>query len=239
MNEVHVRSVALEYSEGQLFGRLVPFDVAAQVADVLPSGKLDVYEEGFRAGAFGRQVRSVEPGVLKRIAFWHTHAHSDGAGYFGPARTLEEREDGLYGEFRILPSKRDDLAALMSEGINDLSIEFKELRGGTEVDDDGVRWRTSVHLGGVALDATGAYPGAEVLSYRSMHDLIEAHASEAAAERARVENEARVAEEAAATRAAEEAALEASAEKLRRMRELDDWLSAERARQVELAARYA
>ena len=227
INDVHVRSAQLEYSEGQLFGRLVPYNVVATVADILPNGKPDIYREGFRPGTFARQAHSAEPGVIKRVAFWHTHDHQEGAGYFGPARSLEDRDDGLYGEFRVLTSKRDDLRDLLDEGHADLSIEFRD-RAGTTVVDDGVRWRTDGRLGGVALDPSGAYPGAEVLAYRSIPELIEemtngdgarerAEAEETEAERLRVEAEA-------------EAALEAAGARAREMADIEEWLAGQQTR---------
>ena len=243
MTEVHVRTATLEYSEGQLFGLLVPYNVRARVVDVLPDGKLDVYDEGFRGGAFERQAQSTEPGVIKRVAFWHTHDHQEGAGYFGPARSLEERADGLVGEFKILPTKRADLQMLIDEGHADLSVEFREARGTTEIDDAGVRWRTKAHLGGVALDPAGAYPGAEVLSYRSVPELVaeweqqrNVEADTSVADRQRAEEEAAEAAERARVEAERAAALEAAGEKARRMAELDEWLAAAREKQAALSS---
>lgn len=237
MTEIHVRDASLEYSEGQLFGRLVPYGVPARVVDVMGDGRLDVYQEGFRSGAFATQTKSTEPGVIKRVAFWHTHDHNDGAGYFGPARSLEERDDGLYGEFRVLTSKRADLADLMTEGINQLSIEFREMRGGT-AEEDGVRWRTDARIFGVALDPKGAYPGAEVLSYRSIDELVELAEAERDEERRRVEAEAETTAKLAAEEAAASVAAEMQAEKARMLAEAEAFAAEQRRRQLELVERY-
>lgn len=237
MTAVHVRTTDLQYSEGQLFGCLVPYDVSARVIDVKADGSLDVYQEGFRSGAFDRQLNSTEPAVLRRVAFWHTHDHNEGIGYIGPAKSLEDRPDGLHGELVVLPSKRDDVGRLLEEGHNKLSIEFRELPEGTQTDGD-VKWRTRVHLGGVALDPKGAYPGAEVLSFRSIDELIEEAAAEQDAKRQQTEEAAATAsEEAAAVEAAAKAAAE-SEEKARRMAEVGEWLAAQRVRQAELAEQY-
>lgn len=238
MTQLHVRAAALEYSEGQLFGRLVPYDVSARVVDVLADGKLDVYQEGFRSGAFATQTASTEPGVIKRVAFWHTHDHQDGAGYFGPARSLVEKPDGLHGEFRVLSSKRADLADLLDEGINQLSIEFREMRGGTSVDDDGVRWRTDARIGGVVLDPRGAYPGAEVLSYRSIDELVEEQAAAEAEALQRAAEEQAAADEAAAEAERQRAAAEESAARARQMADVAAYLAEQRSRQAELAQRF-
>lgn len=229
MTNVHVRTAPLEYSEGQLFGRLVPLNVSARVADVLPDGQIDVYEEGFRPDVFDRQLRS-DPAMIRRVGFWHTHEHNDGAGYFGPASNLEQRADGIYGEFRVLTSKRDDLRDLMDEGIVNLSIEFKERVGGTSIDDSGVRWRTSAHLHGVALDPRGAYPGAEVLAFRSIDDLLEERAAELAARAAAEARERADSEAEERERAEREAKEAADREREREQRELEEWLKAERDR---------
>lgn len=237
MTVVHVRAADFEYSEGQLFGRLVPYDVPARVVDVRADGSLDVYQEGFRSGAFARQLGSSEPAVLRRVAFWHTHDHSEGAGYLGPARSLEDKPDGLHGEFRVLSSKRGDVADLLEEGHNKLSIEFREMNGGTDVDGD-VRWRTRVHLGGVALDPKGAYPGAEVLSFRSIDELVAEAAEEQEAELRRAEEAASVAAVKAAEEAAADAAIERAMAKSRQLAEVEAWEREQRLRQVELAQRF-
>lgn len=224
---VHVRTVPLEYSEGELYGRLVPLNRSTRVVDVLANGKLDVYEEGFREGVFDRQM--ADTAMIRRIAFWHTHDHQDGAGYFGPATNLEQRDDGIYGSFRILTSKRADLRDLMDEGVVNLSIEFKERSGGTAVDDDGVRWRTSAHLHGVALDPRGAYPGAEVLAFRSVDDLVEEYQAEQEQAREREAAEAAEAAERERQEAEQRAAEEKRQERAKVLAELEDWVRQQRA----------
>ncbi|WP_116998443.1 hypothetical protein [Desertimonas flava] len=151
----------LEMSEGQLFGRLVPFDVSARVADPRPDGTWDRYSEGFRRGAFAGQTGGAVAGVDLR----HKHGGA-GLGYLGPATSLEEHTDGLHGEFKVISTRRADVADLLANGVTGLSIEFRERPGGT-IERDGVRWRTNVHLDAVALEHRGAYADAGVTSYRS------------------------------------------------------------------------
>jgi HK97 family phage prohead protease len=217
VNMIHLRTASLELSEGQLFGRLVPLGVSARVQDFLPDGGLDIYDEGFRPGVFDRQLQTSDKAMLGRVGFWHTHDHGEGAGYFGPARSLEQRDDGIYGEFRVLTSKRNDLRDLMDEGHVDLSIEFRERHGGTSIDDNGVRWRTDAHLHGVVLDPRGAYPGAEVLSYRAL------------AEQKRIDDEDRAAREVAERAEADARAAEQAAEsaRLAELAEIEAWLAAQ------------
>jgi hypothetical protein len=236
----HIRTVPveLELSEGQLFGRLVPYGVVAQVADLTPSGDLDIYDEGFRKGAFARQAASTEPGVLRRVALRYEH---DNPLREGVLISLEERDDGAYGEFMILPSYRNNWRALYDAGINELSVEFRERKEiGTSIEDD-VRWRVDAQLVGTALVAQGAYGavGAEVLSMRSLDEILAEQRAEreAAKERAAAEAEAAAAEVAAAEAAAAE---EAAAEERRRaLAEVEAFLAEARGRQAELAERYS
>jgi hypothetical protein len=235
----HIRTVPveLELSEGQLFGRLVPYGVVAQVADLTPSGDLDIYDEGFRKGAFARQAASTEPGVLRRVALRYEH---DNPLREGVLISLEERDDGAYGEFMILPSYRNNWRALYDAGINELSVEFVEQKGGTSIEDD-VRWRTNARLVGTALVARGAYGavGAEVLSMRSLDEILAEQQAEreAAKERAAAEAEAAAAEVAAAEAAvAEEAAAQ---ERKRALAEVEAFLAEARERQADLAERYS
>jgi hypothetical protein len=236
---VHVRAFPadLAYREGVLVGRFVPYNVSTTVLDKLPDGTVDIYDEGFRPGAFARQAASPEPGVIQRIGL--VHAHEGGLGYLGPARALAERPDGLYGEIAVLRSRRDDVADLLAEGIDELSIEYREPPRGvtTEVDADGIRWRVAAHLDRVALEPQGAYSGARVLAYRAELDAI---AAEEAAQHAAEEAD-RQAAAAAEEAAAEEArvAAEAEAQRARERAELDEWLAAEAERQRDLEGRYA
>lgn len=228
---VHVRAfedAGLDMRDGRLTGRLVPYDKPALVMDTLPNGRADIYEEGFRRGAFDRLL--VDPKAnAGRIEF--KHRHDGGLGYLGPGIDLEERDDGMYGTFQIVSTKRDDVADLLAAGHRGLSIEFRERAGGT-VEEAGVRWRTDVLLTGTALEWRGAYSTSEVLAYRSE---IEAYQAERAEEErvARERAEAEAVEE-----AAEQARVDAAAERARKQREVDDWLAEQERRQAELAARF-
>lgn len=227
---VHRRSfpAAVEFNEGRVFARLVPYGAVADVADLTSDGKIEQYTEGFRKGAFDRQMSTSEPGVLQRVLLTHEH----GGDRLGPLVSLEEKDDGLYGEFRVLPSRRDDVVMLSDVGVRELSVEFMERKGGTVVE-DGVRWRTDVHLHGAALVARGAYgvAGAGILAMRSLDDL--------AAEQAEAAAKARADAEAAEAEAAAKAKADAEADQLRQRRaQAAEWLAEQEKVQAELAARY-
>lgn len=232
MTDLHTRTmpVELQLDEGRLFGRIVPFDAPTPVADERPGGGIDAYVEGFRKGVFARQAEATEPGVLRRVML--KHEHGDGLGYLGPLVGLEERDDGAYGEFMVLPSHRENVLALHGLGIRELSVEFLERKNGTSVE-DGIRWRTAAHLVGAALVAKGAYGalGAEVLSMRSIDELVAEQAAEAEAERQRAEAEAAEQAEAEAEQAAAE-------ERRRALAEVDEWSVAAATRQAELLERF-
>lgn len=228
---VHTRAfedAGLDMKDGRLTGRLVPYDTPALVLDTLPNGKVDIYDEGFRKGAFDRLL--VDPrGNAGRIEF--KHRHDGGLGYLGPGIDLHEGDDGMYGTFQIVRSLRDDVADLLAAGHRGLSVEFRARPGGT-VEEDGVRWRTDVLLTGVALEWRGAYSEAEVVAVRS--EIEAEHSDELAAEQAARERaEAEAAEAAAAqAKAAEEA------ERRQRQQEAAEWVAEQERIQAELVARY-
>lgn len=237
---LHLRAVptTVEFTQGLLMARLVPYNISTRVVDGLPDGRYEVYDEGFRPGAVRRQASSSEPGVLRRVKLRHEH-DEDGLGFLGPLMNLDEREDGVYGEFLVMPSKRSDVAALHEVGIREISVEFFENKGGTEVDDDGVRWRTDVQLHAAALLPQGAYGrhGAGVLAMRGLDDLIAEH--DADEERKRAEAEAKAQADAAAEveRVEREAAEQAAAARQRELAELDEFLAEATRKQTEYAER--
>lgn len=188
---IHVRAFPTEIQASgprRLTGRLVPYNEIAHVMDLSPEGKPDIYEEGFRPGAFSAQVNSPEPRALAKINL--IHRHEGGLGYLGPFTALREDADGLYGDVNVLRSKASDVEDLLADGVGELSVEFRVARPEyTEVDGAGVRWRTRAHLDQVALEPRGAYRSAQVLAYRA--EQTEAIAeTEATAEHERIEAEA-------------------------------------------------
>jgi len=155
----------------ELAGRCVPFGVVADVVDELPDGTLDIYQEGFRPGAFMPQATTPERGVLQRIGV--VHSHDGGLGYLGPCVALREEADGLWFGAAVLRSKASDVEDLLAAGVNEISIEFRQPRhNSTEIDADGVRWRTKAHLDQIALEPRGAYTGARVAAFRAELDEL-------------------------------------------------------------------
>jgi HK97 family phage prohead protease len=219
----------------ELSGRLVPYNESADVVDFV-DGVPELYREGFRPGVFGRQSAGAK-GIIAKIGL--VHRHDGGLGYLGPFVALREAPDGLYGAVRILPTLAENVGALLDEGIDELSVEFRLAGSENTVLEDGVRWRTRAHLDQVALEPMGAYSSARVLSYRAAADEQQ---QEQAAEQQRqaAEDAERVAAEEAARLAAEaEAAADAeAAERRRAWNELSERLPAEQERQKQLVREY-
>lgn len=230
MTTTHLRAFTgdVEHHDGVVTGLLVPFDSPAWVRDVMPDGSFDDYQEGFRREAFDRMLTDPRAHA-GRLAF--KHMHEGGLGYMGTGTDIEARDDGLWGSFKIVTSRRADVADLMDAGVRGLSIEFNETPNGT-VEEDGVRWRTNVRLSAVALEWRGAYSEAQVLAYRAEN-------AELAAERA-VEAELAAADADVAVRAAaeRERLVEEAGRRARAMTELQEWLADQESKQLELSARF-
>lgn len=194
-----------------LTGRIVPYGEVADVVDYV-DGRPDLYREGFRSGAFAPQLKA---GVKRsKIGLVHKHDGS-GLGFLGPFEDLRESGDGLWGDVRILPSRVDDVDALLKAGVDELSVEFRLARTDdhTSIDDTGVRWRCHAHLDGVALEPTGAYRSAQVLQFRQAAD--EQNRKQAETEAAEAADKAA---EAAETKAREAADADAAERVTRRKR---------------------
>jgi len=155
--EVSVR-IAEDGDGRTLVSRLVPYNVVAQVND-----GAGPYKERFLPGAFNAQTRAAH-----RIKAFLNFRHRQGLGdQIGHATRIEDRQDGLHGELRVLENPDGDKALqLVRAGVLDkLSIEFEAMKSKVN---DGIVERVSARLIGVALVPEGAYPGAEVISVREV-----------------------------------------------------------------------
>jgi HK97 family phage prohead protease len=181
MTDTLYRSVAttLERTDRRtLEGLFMPWNVPAAVIDIDPvTGAPDRYREGFRSGAFDRQVTSPEPGVVRRIVL--RDQHHDGLGKLGHVVALRNEDAGLHGVVSLLPSRVADVDALLDDEVTGLSCEFHPL-GRPERDVEGTVWRTRAHLVAVALEAQPAYDGARVLAMRASDEIAALEAEEAA-----------------------------------------------------------
>jgi HK97 family phage prohead protease len=158
-----------------LTGRAVPYDTPAQVTDQLPTGELESYREGFRSGAFDHQF-----GTPHRVRLVDGHSPD---GTVGPdlaiATDMRNDDGGLLVDFRVFDHAASKVDTLLEVGVGDLSVGFSPARMGTEIDGDGVRWRTKALLRHVSLEPVGSYSGAQVLAYRGdPDDMLEADDAE-------------------------------------------------------------
>ena len=165
------RGFTLE-DDGEFTGRAVPY---GHPTELMPG-----LREVFRRGAFAAQVK--DPGRVK-IAYRH-------GDIIGRAVDLEEREDGLWLRGRIMahddrPLARQALADLRDGLIDELSVGFAPVKGGTTVteDDLGVLWeQTRASLREVSVIPWGAYGRkAKVTAVRRESDGVRVLAEQIAA----------------------------------------------------------
>jgi HK97 family phage prohead protease len=144
-----------------LEARIVPYNVSATVSD---PPYFHPYQEMFVPGAFERQLSAANR-VEVFLNFEHGQTPSD---IIGHGIALEERDDALYGKFRIHDDATGNKALLLvNEGVlTGLSAEFY---GKTSRMVEGVRQRVKAHLDKVSLCRSGiaAYKDAEVLAVRT------------------------------------------------------------------------
>jgi HK97 family phage prohead protease len=147
--------------DGVIKGRAVPYGVTVTLIPGL--------QERFEMGAFARQTK--DPSRVK-IMFGHGEV-------IGHATELEERQDGLWMEGRILrhddvPEGRKALALLEAKVVDEMSVGFQQVRNGTEITE--TRNGTLVthrraSLREISIVPFGAYSrGARVMSVRAEVD---------------------------------------------------------------------
>lgn len=135
-------------------GIVVPFGEQARVSDGGPA-----YVEEFQRGAFAKTLAERKSPVKLLM-------HHDPAQPIGIATLLEERDDGLYGEFRVAETRtgNDALALVRSGTLDAFSVGFIPVshvkRGATTV-------RTEVKFRESSLVTFPAYESAMVTGVRS------------------------------------------------------------------------
>lgn len=141
----------------------VPWDRTTTVFD---PDEPEPYEEGFRRGAFDVQLKreGFSPATIPLLP---RHGSTE---TFGHTRKLADVEAGLHGVVAIRPSLRDDIAQMVADGIDSVSIEFHPLqRRPREI--KGVRWREFAVLQAVAMTPSPAYADAKVLALRADDEI--------------------------------------------------------------------
>jgi len=142
----------------------VPFDIPATVSDV-PG---QPYEEEFARGAFAAATKAPNRTLLE-----FEHWHPGLSGIIGHAAQLEERDDALYGRFRVTEHTDGDkaLALIRDKVLTAASVFFAPIR--SERSESGAMRRLKVKLDRVALCREGSYPEAPVLAVRTAPVIVE------------------------------------------------------------------
>jgi HK97 family phage prohead protease len=164
MTDIQFRSLAgadMEVRDGRtVVGILVPWDTPQRIsADLI---------EGFRHGAFDRQIKAPN-----RVPFARGHLGPNGTmggDALGRITLLRNDAHGLYGEARVSETPDGDkLLTLLRDGVfEELSIGFVPRQNEFV---NGVTWRKSAQLTEVAVVVAGAYgDGAKVLAVREQDE---------------------------------------------------------------------
>jgi len=142
-------------------GIIVPFDTIATVSD---GGK--PYREAFQRGAFSAALHNMG-GKFGRVKLLSQHQSSRNP--LGMATGIEERADGLYGEFKVSNTRAGDEALeLVRDGaIDSFSVGFTPQKHSVR---DGVTWRTTVGLREASLVTFPAYADAVITGIREEWD---------------------------------------------------------------------
>lgn len=143
-------------------GRMVPYNESALVVE---NG--EVFYEAFDPGSVTRMLQFAKRrGNAGWIAFNldHDETFDNRIGY---ARSIESREDGAWGAFKLyqgpdLPKVR----SMLEESHTGLSVMFHDLVPAREV--DGVRHRVQVSISHVAATPMPTYAGAVITAVRSV-----------------------------------------------------------------------
>jgi len=146
----------LEMADGRTVeGKCVPY---GQVIEVWSEHEGN-YRETFDHGAFERVCKAPQ-----RVLFRISHS-ADYANMVGYGTDLEERDDGLYGSFRLLEADAPKARELINASYKGLSVGFLPLNSKRVGD---VLHRVRAHLDHVAavVEGTAAYPDAMILAMR-------------------------------------------------------------------------
>ena len=158
-------TVEFEADGRNLFMRCAPFDVKATVAD---PPTWTPYEEEFARGAFAGATKAPNRTLLE-----FEHFHPGLSGIIGHASELEERDDALYGRFRVTEHSDGDkaLALIRDKVLTAASVFFQPIKSARS--QTGVMRRLKVKLDRVALCREGSYPEAQVLAVRTAPVIVE------------------------------------------------------------------
>lgn len=179
--ETVVREFAVDLAENgdgrTVDARIVPYNTPTEVADA--GGP--VYTEEWMPGCFEKQTRAAD-----RVKVWLNFEHENGLrGIVGHGAVLEDRDDALYGSFRVHENSDGDKALqLVRDGLlTGISLEAVVLRS---IRENGIVRRVRAHLDKVSLCRMPAFSTAQVLAVREKPDADDLEEKVAAAVQATV-----------------------------------------------------
>lgn len=157
MGSLLIRSVHsdLEMRDGRTaYGRVIPYDDPAIVLD---SNTGEPYTEGFKRGAFEGATKAPQ-----KIVFQFTHEENF-VNTIGWGEALEERDDGLWGAFRLTEADAPKARELLKNSHKGLSVGFVPIKSRRH---EGIVWRVKAYLQHVAAVTDPAYAGAGIVAVR-------------------------------------------------------------------------
>lgn len=147
-------------------GRFLPFNEAALVAD--PGA--EPYREMFLPGCLDYVcAQSAKRGNAAFIGLDLDH-RGDLDHQIGSARSVEQRDDGAWGVFRLyngpdLPK----VQSMLEDSHTGLSVHFADRRRARNI--NGVVARTDIHVFSVAATPIPSYVGAQITAMRALDEV--------------------------------------------------------------------
>lgn len=163
----------LELGDGRtILGRIVPYNVAAEVIDPSDGAGAIPYLELWRHGAFRHIARAAKAGRSVPAMLNYEH-RTDLPNQIGHLTDLEELEDGLYGTFRAFDSQIGEhgLELVRSKACTGLSVQAIVPRRARQLEDGTIERTIAKRLEHVALTSSPAFAGAGVTAVRSAAEL--------------------------------------------------------------------
>lgn len=151
----------------EVVGRIVPFGVVADVADVV-DGQLSRYRECFLPGCTAglRQEAKRRGGNFRyvKLKLGHVETFDELIGW---ATNVEERGDGVWATFGLYvdPPRIDKIRSMLRTSHTGLSVEFSDVA--VPKVEAGVVCRRGIALHGVAATPVPQYEDAGIVSVRA------------------------------------------------------------------------
>jgi HK97 family phage prohead protease len=155
----------------EVVGRIIPFGVVAEVADVI-DGHLVRYRERFLPGCTAKVRQDADRTGGPRwvgLKLGHVETFDERVGY---ARSIEERDDGVWATFGLYVDARlDKVRSMLRTSHTGLSVEFTDRVQPTIDREAGLVSRRAIALHGVAATPLPQYQDAAIVAVRATEDI--------------------------------------------------------------------